>query len=175
MSSSHTYSRRRSILLASSTPTIGLILNDYEYLLCLLLKYLVVGAVDLSEKAPKSEEVNKEAKIDVSKLVAIIPPASEIMGKKKGYGVPEKRVRIRFDRELDKPVARIPSSIAQLIAVKSGDVVEVVVSGKKKAVFTAEVYEAKPGEEVVYVHPADLEKQGVADNSVATIRKVKRS
>jgi len=128
----------------------------------------------LSEEAKREEGVAKESKVDISKLVAIIPPASEVLGKKKEAVLPEKRVRIRFERGLDKPIARIPSSIAQLLGVKSGDLVEVVVAGKKKAVFTAEVVESKPGEEVVYVYPAELEKQGVADNSIATIRKIKK-
>ncbi|MCC6024844.1 MAG: hypothetical protein LM555_00915 [Desulfurococcaceae archaeon] len=128
----------------------------------------------MSEEAKREEGVAKESKVDISKLVAIIPPASEVLGKKKEAVLPEKRVRIRFERGLDKPIARIPSSIAQLLGVKSGDLVEVVVAGKKKAVFTAEVVESKPGEEVVYVYPAELEKQGVADNSIATIRKIKK-
>jgi hypothetical protein len=128
----------------------------------------------LSEEAKREEGVAKESKVDISKLVAIIPPASEVLGRKKEAVLPEKRVRIRFERGLDKPIARIPSSIAQLLGVKSGDLVEVVVAGKKKAVFTAEVVESKPGEEVIYVYPAELEKQGVADNSIATIRKIKK-
>ncbi len=128
----------------------------------------------MSEEAKREEGVAKESKVDISKLVAIIPPASEVLGKKKEAVLPEKRVRIRFERGLDKPIARIPSSIAQLLGVKSGDLVEVVVAGKKKAVFTAEVVESKPGEEVIYVYPAELEKQGVADNSIATIRKIKK-
>lgn len=128
----------------------------------------------MSEEAKREEGVAKESKVDISKLVAIIPPASEVLGRKKEAVLPEKRVRIRFERGLDKPIARIPSSIAQLLGVKSGDLVEVVVAGKKKAVFTAEVVESKPGEEVIYVYPAELEKQGVADNSIATIRKIKK-
>jgi hypothetical protein len=125
----------------------------------------------LSEES-RREEI-KESKIDISKLIAIIPPASEILSKKK-ESVPEKRIRIRFDRSLNKPVAKVPNTIAQILSVKSGDVVEIVVTGKKKATFMAEVIEAKPGEEIVYVYPSDLEKQGVADNSIATIRKVKK-
>jgi hypothetical protein len=38
-------------------------------------------------------------------------------------------------------------------------------------VFTAQVEDR--GENVVIVYSAELEKQGVADNSIATIRKVK--
>lgn len=125
----------------------------------------------MSEES-RREEI-KESKIDISKLIAIIPPASEILSKKK-ESVPEKRIRIRFDRSLNKPVAKVPNTIAQILSVKSGDVVEIVVAGKKKATFMAEVIEVEPGEEIVYVYPSDLEKQGVADNSIATIRKVKK-
>ena len=131
----------------------------------------------MSEETPGEGEATRETKIDVSKLVAIIPPASEIIGKKreKESIITEKRVRIRFDRSLDKPIARVPSSIAQLLGIKNGDVVEIVVAGRKKAIFTAEVFEAKLEEGVVYVYPGELEPQGVSDNSIATIRKAKRS
>ena len=130
----------------------------------------------MSEETSRGEEATGETKVDVSKLVAIIPPASEIIGKKREKStIIEKRIRIRFDRSLDKPIARIPSSIAQLLSIKNGDAVEIVVAGRKKAVFTAEVFEAKPEEEAVYIYPGELEPQGVSDNSIATIRKVKRS
>lgn len=117
----------------------------------------------------KSESVERreERKVDISKLVSIIPPAAELRGEKKT--IPERRIRIRFDRNLTKPIARIPGHIARELSIKPGDVVEIVVAGKKKAVFTAEVVDSS--ENVVAVYSGDLEKQGVSDNSIATIRR----
>ncbi|MEM2645743.1 MAG: hypothetical protein QXP03_06720, partial [Desulfurococcaceae archaeon] len=59
--------------------------------------------------------------------------------------------------------------VANDIGVKSGDLVEIVVAGKRKAILTAEVVESR--ETSITVYPADLEKQGVADNSIVTIRR----
>lgn len=112
-------------------------------------------------------ETREESRVDVSKILAIIPPASELKPMKKG--ISEKRIRIRYDRNIAKPIAKIPSNIAQELSIKTGDPVEIVVAGKKKASFTAEVVESS--EQVVVIYPGDLEKQGVADNSIATIRK----
>lgn len=121
-------------------------------------------------ETPQSDRPEDKSKIDVSKLLTIVPPASEILGSKKKQLV-EKRIRIKFDRSLSKPIVRIPRSLAQELGIKSGDMVEVVVAGKKKARFTADVVEDL-SENLVIVYPDELEKQGVSDNSIATIRKV---
>ena len=123
----------------------------------------------LDEEKKEPVEESKPSKVDISRLLAIVPSAAELRGEKKV--LQEKRIRIRFDRSLVKPVAIVPTSIARELDIKTGDAVEIVVAGKKKAVFTAQVEDR--GENVVIVYPAELEKQGVADNSIATIRKVK--
>lgn len=123
----------------------------------------------LDEEKKEPVEESKPSKVDISRLLAIVPSAAELRGEKKV--LQEKRIRIRFDRSLVKPVAIVPTSIARELDIKTGDAVEIVVAGKKKAVFTAQVEDR--GENVVIVYPAELEKQGVADNSIATIRKAK--
>lgn len=123
----------------------------------------------LDEEKKEPVEESKPSKVDISRLLAIVPSVAELRGEKKV--LQEKRIRIRFDRSLVKPVAIVPTSIARELDIKTGDAVEIVVAGKKKAVFTAQVEDR--GENVVIVYPAELEKQGVADNSIATIRKVK--
>lgn len=123
----------------------------------------------LDEEKKEPVEESKPGKVDISRLLAIVPSAAELREEKKVLR--EKRIRIRFDRSLVKPVAIVPTSIARELDIKTGDAVEIVVAGKKKAVFTAQVEDR--GENVVIVYPAELEKQGVADNSIATIRKVK--
>ncbi|MGC8953569.1 hypothetical protein [Desulfurococcus amylolyticus] len=115
------------------------------------------------------KETGTQQKIDVSKLVSIIPPASEL--KKKEKKLTEKRVRIRFDRTLNEPIAKIPSALASMLDIKNDERVEVVVAGRKRFEFKALVFESTD-ENVVYVYPGEIEKNGVADNSIATIRKV---
>lgn len=120
-----------------------------------------------TDKPPPTEHVHKSSKADISKILAIIPSATELKREKKV--LQEKRIRIKFDRNLTGPLAKIPVHIANELGIKSGDLVEVVVAGKKKVIFTAEVVDT--GENVVAVCPADLERQGISDNSIATIRK----
>ncbi|MEM4481901.1 MAG: hypothetical protein QXK88_05690 [Desulfurococcaceae archaeon] len=121
------------------------------------------------EEIPEQAAGSEKSKLDISKLISIIPPVSELRGEKKV--ISEKRIRIRFDRSLDRPIARVPSQVAKELGVRNGDVVEVVVAGKKKTILKAEVIES--GENAVAVYPGDLERQGVSDNSIATIRKSK--
>jgi len=121
------------------------------------------------EKDEAGGRADKASKVDVSKILAVIPPAAELKKEKKT--ILEKRVRIKFEKSLQKPIARIPVSIANELGVKSGDVVEVVVAGKKKVLLEAEVVETN--ENFVVVYPIELEKQGVSDNSIATIRKAR--
>jgi bifunctional DNA-binding transcriptional regulator/antitoxin component of YhaV-PrlF toxin-antitoxin module len=121
------------------------------------------------EEKKEHVEGSKSSKVDISRLLAIVPSAAELREEKKV--LQEKRVRIRFDRSLVKPITIVPTSIARELDIKTGDTVEIVVAGKKKALFTAQVEDR--GENVVIVYPTELEKQGVADNSIATIRKVK--
>lgn len=123
----------------------------------------------MSEEKPETPVQEEKSRIDVAKLVSIIPSAAELKGKKKQ--LVEKRIRIKYDRSLAEPIAKIPSHIASELGIKTGDSVEVVVAGKRKVQFTAEVMESK--DNFVLVHPAELEKQGVADNSIATIRKIR--
>jgi antitoxin component of MazEF toxin-antitoxin module len=128
-----------------------------------------MGVKQMENEKPETPSQEEKQKIDVSKLIAIIPSASELKGEKKHLG--EKRIRIKYDRTLNKPIAKLPSHIASELGIKTGDTVEVVVAGKKKVLFTAEVVESK--DNAVAVYPVELEKQGVADNSIATIRKAR--
>lgn len=125
----------------------------------------------MSEEKHSTSIRNDKQKPDLSKLLAIIPSAAELKGEKKILS--EKRIKIRYDRSLSKPIAKVPVQVASELDIKPGDQVEIVVAGKKKVVLTADLYESK--ENIVIVYPAELEKQGVADNSIATIRKVKAS
>lgn len=118
-----------------------------------------------------SDEVKKEAlvkKTDVSKLVSIIPPASELFKKEKV--ISEKRIRVKYDQSLPEDQLKIHKDLATMLGLKQGDSVELVVAGKKKLVFKAVIAD-NVDQEVVFCNPNILVKNGVADNSIVTVRK----
>ncbi|MEM1639258.1 MAG: hypothetical protein QXJ69_04175 [Desulfurococcaceae archaeon] len=123
----------------------------------------------MTEEKPEAPVQEEKTKVDVTKLLSIIPSATELKSEKKQ--LVEKRIRVKYDRTLTRPIAKIPLHVANELGIKTGDNVEIVVAGKKKVQFTAEVVESK--DNVIVVYPAELEKQGVADNSIATIRKAR--
>ncbi len=128
----------------------------------------------MSEKEVKEETKQEQTsqeeqpKIDIKKLVSIVPPASEL--KKKTKVLKEKRIRIKFDESLPEGASRVPKELAKLLGIEEGDKIEIVVAGRKKFIFTAQIVE-EPGVNFVYVYPEELREKGVADNSIATIRR----
>lgn len=115
----------------------------------------------------KPEQVRK---IDVSKLVSIIPPPSELWREEKRLS--EKRIRVKYEEKLPENVAKISSELAKSLDISKDDYVEIVVAGKKKFVYKV-VIEDGIDPNIVYCNPSELSVKGVADNSIATIRKYK--
>ncbi|MEM0378286.1 MAG: hypothetical protein QXP68_03560 [Thermosphaera sp.] len=124
----------------------------------------------MSEGESTKNVQEPQSKPDISKLVSIIPPASELKKKKKV--LTEKRLRIRYDETLREPIAKIPKPIAEMLSITDGDSVEIVVAGKKKFMFKAILIDSQE-ENTIYVYPEELKLNGVADNSIATLRKSK--
>jgi bifunctional DNA-binding transcriptional regulator/antitoxin component of YhaV-PrlF toxin-antitoxin module len=122
------------------------------------------------EKGKSGEEKKEEVvkKVDIKKLVSIIPPASELRRKQKVLR--EKRIRIKYDESLPEGSARVPKDLASMLGIKDGDMIEIVVAGRKKFLFKAEIIE-ETGTNIVYCYPEELRENGVADNSIATLRK----
>ncbi len=120
------------------------------------------------EKTTQEQQDTKTQKIDIKKLVSIVPPASELRRRQKLLR--EKRIRIKYDESLPEGAAKIPKDLAKMLGINDGDKIEIVVAGKKKFVFTATIID-ETGTNYVYVYPAELEEKGVADNSIATLRK----
>ncbi|MEM4528400.1 MAG: hypothetical protein QXS23_04335 [Desulfurococcaceae archaeon] len=126
----------------------------------------------MSDQPQNVDKEGPRKKMDISKLVSIIPPASEVLGRKEQKTM-EKRVRLRFDKSIDTSIAKLPSSLAKMLGIHDNEDVEVIIAGKKKFTLKAQLFDSTDVN-TVHVNPAEFEKQGVADNSIATIRKARR-
>ena len=120
------------------------------------------------EEKPASEETKTTKKIDVSKLVSIIPSPSELRREEKK--IVEKRIRIRYDESLPENTAKISKELANLLGIGENDLIEVVVAGRKKFVFKPLIVEDLDPN-IVLCYPRELREKGVADKSIATVRK----
>ncbi len=122
------------------------------------------------EKKEDVKEIVKK-KVDVSKLVSIIPPPSQL--KQQTKKIVEKRIRIKYDESLPENTARVSKELAKLIGISENDSIEIVVAGKKKFVFRALIVDDIESN-TVYCYPEELRENGVADNSIATIRRARK-
>ena len=120
------------------------------------------------EKREEKEGEVKPKKIDVSKLVSIVPPPTELKREEKRFT--EKRIRIRYDESLPEDQAKISKELARFLNIGENDLVEVVVAGKKKFVFKPIIVDDLDPN-IAMCYPEKLRENGVADNSIATIRK----
>lgn len=120
----------------------------------------------MSSGESKKDEIVK--KTDVSKLASIIPPASELFKKEKILS--EKRIRVKYDTSLSEDRIKIHKDLASMLGLKQDDNVELVIAGKKRFVYKAMLVD-NIDQEVVFCNPNILVKNGVADNSIATVRK----
>jgi len=76
-------------------------------------------------------------------------------------------MRVRKKDQVKDGEARLNPAVAEELGVSS--VLEVVIAGKRKMLLAAKSGdEVPPGE--VWASPEDMERAGVADNSIATIR-----
>lgn len=104
-------------------------------------------------------------KRDVKSLVAIIPSASEL--KKEEKKQVEKRIRVRRREEVKPEQAFISPKLLEELRVEKE--VEIIVAGKKKLRFKAVSSENVPEREV-WCNSEVLRENGIADNSIATVR-----
>ncbi len=111
------------------------------------------------------EDKIETKKIDIKMALSVIPPASQLMKKEKKQK--ERRIRLRFHNELKKDIAKINTELAKELGVK--DQVEIVVAHRRRFRYKVEIDDEVPPTEV-WVNGEDLPEQGVADNSIATIR-----
>jgi len=101
----------------------------------------------MKEEKKATDEVKK---VDVSKLVSIIPPSSELRREEKR--ITEKRIRVRYGAELSANTAKLAKQLADMLGIKEGDEIEIVVAGKKRFVYKALVEEGLDPN-IVYCYP----------------------
>ncbi len=123
------------------------------------------------EQAEKQQEQSKqEKKRDIRALVAIIPPASEVIGRKEKK-LAEKRIRVRRKSHIKPEYAYINPQLAKELGVK--DYLEIVIARRHRLAFKAVLDETVPINEV-WCNEDLLRDEGIADNSIATVRRTEK-
>ena len=115
-----------------------------------------------------SGETQSRRKIDIRSALSMIPPASQILGREKKLR--ERRVRLRFHEEVREGVAKVNPEL--LSEIGEAEQVEVVVAHRHKFRYRVEVDDNVPPHEI-WVNGSGLPEQGVADNTIATVRALK--
>uniref|UniRef100_A0A7J3V009 Uncharacterized protein n=2 Tax=Candidatus Methanosuratincola (ex Vanwonterghem et al. 2016) TaxID=1915412 RepID=A0A7J3V009_9CREN len=82
---------------------------------------------------------------------------------------PEKRLRLRRKEDTDKGIGKLNPSTMKYLQIN--EKFEVVVAGKKKLELRAFPLPDIPENEV-WANAEEMRVQGLADNSIATIRKI---
>lgn len=126
-----------------------------------------------AEKKPeKQQEAGEEEipkrKVDIRSALALIPPASQLLGREKR--VRERRIRLRFHNELKEGIAKVNPQLLRELG--EGEYIEVVVAGRHRFRYKVEADESVPVNEV-WVNGEKLPEYGVADNSIATVRVIR--
>ncbi len=117
----------------------------------------------------RSESIEgKKEKIDIKKLVAVIPPPTMLFAKQRQIQLREKRIRLRYDPDTPQDQAKISPQLAKELDIK--DYLEITVAGRKRFKFRAIIDDAVPYD-YVYVNPDLMKQNGIADNSICTIRR----
>ncbi|NPA96858.1 MAG: hypothetical protein GXO32_04595 [Crenarchaeota archaeon] len=117
---------------------------------------------------PEAEgEEREQRKLDVKKLVAVIPPPSALMGRRQGQAR-EKRIRLRYCPDVSPEQAKISSRLAKELGIT--EFVEMTVAGRKRFRFKVVIDDTVPYD-YIFVNPDLMRQYGIADNSMCTIRR----
>ncbi|MHA1594460.1 MAG: hypothetical protein ACTSXJ_03030 [Candidatus Baldrarchaeia archaeon] len=84
-------------------------------------------------------------------------------------GVPQRRLRLRY-KDVKEGEAYMNPEMMKMLGLEDGDEIEVVVAKRKWFTFKAHPREEVPRNEV-WTNPDILRSNGIADNSIATVRK----
>ena len=118
-----------------------------------------------AQEEEKGGTQRQERKIAIKALVAIIPPASVRKTEKK---LREKRVRLRYIDSVKPGHAIINDDLAKPLNIT--EYIEVTVAGRKRFKLKASLSPDVPVNEV-WCNPEELREKGIADNSIATVRR----
>lgn len=118
----------------------------------------------------QQEQAKQEKKRDIRALVAIIPPASEVIGRREKK-LAEKRIRVRRKSHIKPEHSYINPQLAKELDIK--DYLEIVIARRHRLVFKAILDEAVPINEV-WCNEDLLRDEGIADNSIATVRRTEK-
>jgi hypothetical protein len=121
----------------------------------------------VEEEKEKSEELLPD-KADIKAALSLIPPASALKSRERR--LLEKRIRLKYDPSLEREEAKINPQLAKELDIK--DKLEIVVAGRHRFVFRA-IIDDEVEYNRVHVNPELMEENGVADNSIATVRSYK--
>ncbi len=114
------------------------------------------------------ESVEKQEKVDIKKLLSVIPPPAALFSKQK-QRIREKRIRLRYDQSIRADEAKISSSLARELGIK--EYIEISVTGKKRFKLRAVISDSIPPDSV-YINPEPAKRFGISDNSICTVRAV---
>jgi len=115
------------------------------------------------------EESEGGLKISVMDTLKVIPPPSMLREARRRQ-VSEKRIRIRRVASVEEGKAKISPTLAKELELKD-DMVEIVVAGRKSLQLLPVVDEGVPQNEV-WVNEDLLKNMGIADNTIATIKRI---
>jgi hypothetical protein len=120
---------------------------------------------EIKPEQSKEEEVYPQRKMDVKALAAVVPPATSLFSRQKV--LQEKRIRVRYGEVEENQIKINPQLASQLGII---DTAVLVVAGKKRFTMNVIIDEDVPMD-IVIANPQLMKDNGVADNSIATIRK----
>ena len=118
----------------------------------------------------EDQSKQKEKKKDIKALVAVIPPATQLLGRKEKK-LAEKRIRVRRKPNIKPEYAYINPQLAKELGVK--EYLEIVIARRHRYAFKAILDENVPVNEV-WCNEDLLREDGVADNSIATARRIEK-
>ncbi len=119
----------------------------------------------MSEEVKEEGKKEESKKLDVKSLVAVIPPAEALLRREKK--IQEKRVRVRYGNVKQNQLM-ISKKLAEMLGIR--DKAYLVVAGRKRFLLKVIINEEQP-ENIVYANKDLLQENGVADNSIATVRR----
>lgn len=119
-----------------------------------------------SSTSSQADVVEKEERVDIKRLIAVVPPPSTLFGKERRT-LKEKRIRLSYDTSVGKDEAKISKTLAEELNIKN--FLELTVAGRKRFKFKAIILDSLPND-IAYVNPEVMKIHGVADKSICTIR-----